>query len=163
MNTQFNQSLAGTKRQYVMGQGKLVGSTLHMQFAGEEGNRSYGLSVDISNVNLGNFMPSVKVLSLQGNGRPYFGLQADVEGGNSIKVQIPGKGGNRETYTTLTIDNAELAEWLTNLTPEPVKVSVSYDYDNTPDKDNNEDVDTTTIAGYVSQIKVLLAHIEAEL
>lgn len=173
MNTQFNQSLAGTERQYVLGQGKLVNGMLHMQFAGDHGNREYGLSADAEvGSALSGFTPSVKLTSLRGNGRPYFGLQVSVEGDGSVKVQIPGSGGNRLTYTTFNIVNAELSEWLGSVTPkqvEPVKAT-TWDDEDEGDEDNGgseteaeDDVDTEAVKQYLNVIKSYIQLIEQAL
>lgn len=115
--TQFAQSLAGTGRQYVVGQAKLVnGDTLHLQFRGNNGNRGYGFATDVpTGANTANFFSNksnMTAKSLVGNGKPYIPLQAAVDGNGTIHVQGIGSGGNRTYGCAFDIKQPELAQWL---------------------------------------------------
>lgn len=146
MNTQFTNSLAGTNRKYVVGQIKPTGySSIHIQVGGVFGNRPYGLSTDAQvEKRLIDFInsQSKNVLSLASGTSGYVKVQFDVAGGNSVKVQIVGKGvyANRDYGYATQFESAELADYLRKVTEtqtEPVAAPVYA----APMLDNNDDGD----------------------
>lgn len=115
---QLNESFAGSDRQYVVGQGKVNGQSLHLQFAGAEGNRAYGYSTDIvASQDVLNFFGNTanrNAVSLTGSTRPYIKLQASVDSGSNIHFQALGNGGNRKYGLSFNLSDAGLKEWLGN-------------------------------------------------
>ena len=91
-------SLAGTGRTYRQAQARLWGdSGFHLQIAGNEVNRNYGLSLDFPMPLEGNDALSGGAVtrdSLTGSGREYREVQF-VMNGSTLHIQIEDGSGNR--------------------------------------------------------------------
>ena len=115
----FVGSLAGTDRQYVVGQGTLKGydGKLHIQVLGEKGNRAYGLSFttkDVLPVKLAKWFDRTNkpLLSMANTGKAYAVLQLAVRTPGLVHVQIPNGEGNRSYGVTFDIKDAALAAYV---------------------------------------------------
>jgi len=157
MNTQFNQSLAGTERKYVVGQVKANGTVLHIQIGGPEYNRPYGAAFDVPvGPALSTFLQNQTnlVKSLASYKKNYVTAQFDSAGGDIVKLQIKGTVGNRDYGFTSTIEDDTLASYLRQVTTQTVVKAVGtvapmwdndddQDYDDQDDDDNENTNDDT--------------------
>ncbi len=100
-------SLAGTGRTYRQAQARLWSNgKFHLQVAGNEINRNYGLSLDFPMPTQGNNALSGGAVvrnSLTGSGREYREVQF-VLNGSTLHIQVEDGNGNRPYGFALNID-----------------------------------------------------------
>jgi hypothetical protein len=118
-----SKSLAGSEQTYVVIQGRVVGNNIiHIQGAGVEGNRPYGVATDIAVAPaLADWLycQARTELSLaDGSIRRYTTMQARLDG-DAVKVQVAGDPFNR-AYGAMfrVIDVDDLTDWLIKMNKE---------------------------------------------
>ena len=123
----MSKSFASNDNSYVEIQGRVLGSSLHVQGKGGEVNRGYGFAGDFTcPEELAAWIndQSHSAYSLTGSGRHYLPMQATVKG-NSVHFQVKGSGLNRGYGAAFNVsdgsDMEDLVTFLTQPAEEPKK------------------------------------------
>ena len=129
-NNTYCRSLAGTGKRYVSAQATVIQypfPLVHVQIAGQHGNRSYGFAVNLGDPDLFAYVKaeldiaSRTLSSLAGTGKRYIPCQLRIWDKTRVNVQIAGHEGNREYGNAAKIANAEAWAYLADVNGiEPV-------------------------------------------
>lgn len=129
-NNTYCRSLANTGKRYVSAQATVIRypfPQVHIQIAGQRGNRSYGFAVNLGDPELFAYVKaeldiaSRTLSSLAGTGKQYIPCQLRIWDETRVNVQIAGHEGNRGYGNAAKIANAEAWAYLADVNGiEPV-------------------------------------------